>query len=201
MTIKYEKEQRELAQHRIDAERELRIEPQHANENEIKVPFLKKITPYDKGGIPGELQLVLGNGKVFHIYLDEISEQNKTRAMWHGLSQRFGDSVAGCSKDNAFGHAFKTFEELFATMRTADWTKPGTGGKIETLESINDLIESIAKIKKQPVEKIATVVNGATREQRDTWRKNAEVNAELQSIMAKRAKAALKDAPDFDFPI
>ena len=171
------------------------------NENEIKAPFLKKITPYDKGGIPGILRLVWGNGVETQIEYNRISDQNKVRSSWHGLSQKFGDCVAGCSKDHAYDHAIKTVEEQYTVMQSPDWTKPGTGGKVESLESINDLIESIAKIKKQPVEKIATVVNGATREQRDTWRKNAEVNAELQTIIAKRAKAALKDAPDFDFPL
>ena len=201
MTDEIEKRQLELAQHRIEAERQLFIEAPKARSNEIKPPFLKKITPYDKGGIPGELQLVLGNGTTFHVYIDQLSEQNKTRAMWHGLSQRFGDAVAGCSKDSAFGHARKTFEELYAIMGSTDWTKPGTGGKFETLESINDLIESITKIKKATVEKIAPVVNGATREQRDVWRKHPDINAEIQSIIAKRAKAAVKDAPEFEFPI
>jgi hypothetical protein len=172
-----------------------------ANENTIKAPFLKKITPYDKDGIPGVLRLVWGNGIETQIEYNRISEQNKVRSSWHGLSQKFGDCVAGCSKDNAYEHAIKTVEEQYTVMQSTDWTKPGTGGKVESLESINDLIESIAKIKKASVEKIAVVVNGATREQRDMWRKHPDINAEIQSIIAKRAKAAVKDAPDFDFPI
>ncbi len=171
------------------------------NEIGTKAPFLKKITPYDKGGLPGILRLVWGNGTETQIEYNRISEQNKVRSAWHGLSQKFGDCVAGCSKDNAYAHAIKMVEEQYAVMQSTDWTKPSTGGKVESLESITDLIESIAKIKKQSADKIAVVVNGATREQRDTWRKNPEVNAEIQSIMAKRAKAAVKDSPDFDFPI
>lgn len=174
------------------------------NTIETKTPFLKKITPFDKEGQPGKIIFAWGDGIKTELHIDDVSEQNKIRAQYHGLSQRLGDSVAGCSKDHAYGYARETLDGIMAILKTPDWTKPaaGGGGKIETSLSVDDLIAAIAKIKKQPVEKIDPVVRAATREQRDTWRKNSEVNAVLLDIAAKRAKETAKETPaDFDFPL
>lgn len=173
------------------------------NEIETKAPFLKKITPFDKNGQPGKIIFAWGDGIVTELRIDDISEQNKIRAMYHGLSQRLGDAVAGCSKDLAYEYARAQQMEIAGILKTENWTKPSTAGmpKAETEESILDLVESIAKIKKQPVEKIDPVVRNTTREQRDIWRKNATVGAEIATRIAKRAKESAKDSEDFDFPL
>lgn len=170
---------------------------------EAKVPFLRKITPFDKDGKAGKILFVWGDGITTELDLNEVSEQNKIRSQYHGLSQRLGDSVAGCSKDSAYGYARDTMAEIIAVLKTPEWTKPAKGGsgKIETPLMIDDLIDVIAKLKKQPREKVETVVRAADRDTRDAWRKAPAVSAELATLLAKRAKESAKENGDFDFPL
>lgn len=168
-----------------------------------KAHFLRKITPFDKDGQAGKIIFLWGDGITTELELNDVSEQNKIRAQFHGLSQRLGDSVAGCGKDSAYGYARETMAEIIALLKTADWTKPSKGGagKIETPLMIDDLIDVITKLKKQPREKVEAVVRTADRDTRDAWRKAPAVSAELASILAKRAKETAKDSSDFDFPL
>ena len=170
---------------------------------ETKVPFLRKITPFDKDGEAGKIVFVWGDGITTELDMNEVSEQNKIRSQYHGLSQRLGDSVAGCSKDSAYGYARETMGEIINLLKTADWTKPAKGGsgKIETPIMIDDLIDVIAKLKKQPREKVETVVRTADRTTRDQWRNAPAVSAELATLIAKRAKESAKESGDFDFPL
>lgn len=168
---------------------------------EEKIPFLRKITPFDKTGIPGKIRYLWGDGIETQLNIESVSEQNKTRAMYHGISQRTGDAVAGCSKSGAYDYARELMQHVFDLLQSPDWSKPGTGGKGETPQSIEDLIAAIAKLKKQPPEKVANVVRNASREERDVWRKHPAVAAELEEIAYKRAKDAAKGAEGFDFPI
>lgn len=166
-----------------------------------KTFFLKKITPYDKDGKPGVLQLVWGDGKMTEIELNQISEQNKTRATWHGLSQRFGDAVAGCSKDNAFEYARKQITELYEVLQSPEWTKGHAGGKGETEQSILDLISAIATLKKKKPNVIEPTVRGVDKTKRDEWRKHPAIITLLGEIALERAREAAKESAEFDFPI
>lgn len=167
---------------------------------ETKKPFLKKITPYDKDGQPGKLILVFGNDTTIEIEKDKISEPNQTRAFWHGLSQRLGDSVAGCSKDHAYDYAAKTINELYAVLQSNEWNKSHAGGKGETEQSISDLIEAIAKTKSKKFEQVESIVRNATREKRDEWRKHPAISLAIGEIVLKRAKLAAKESVELDFP-
>lgn len=167
---------------------------------ETKKPFLRKITPYDKDGQPGKLLLVFGNDTTIEIEKDKISEPNQTRAFWHGLSQRLGDSVAGCSKDLAYDYAAKTINELYLILQSTEWNKRHEGGKGETEQSILDLIDAIAKMKKKDSSLIEPTVRNATREKRDEWRKHPEIVVALGEIALKRMKQAAKESESLDFP-
>lgn len=180
------------------------MENEIVNDAAAKVPFLKKITPYDKGGEAGKLKCVLGNGVVVEAVLDQISGENRVRAMWHGLSQKLGDSVSGLSKDKLFDLAEKDLRAIVAQLATADWDRKAVGGgkKVDGEIEINDLATVIAKLKKADFAAVLDVVQNAGQEQRDVWRKNAAIKAELADMIAKRAKAAAKESGgDFEFPI
>lgn len=170
---------------------------------ETKIPFLRKITPYDKEGKPGQLQLILGNGTVIVCALDQISPANQTRAMWHGLSQKLGDAVSGLSKDKLYDLAEKDIRAVVAQLATEDWDRKAIGGKrIDGHEVMHDLATVIAKLKKAVFDGVFEVVKNATQEQRDEWRKNPNVKAELADMLAKRAKAAAQgDGGELDFPM
>ena len=164
-----------------------------------KKAFLKKITPYDAGGIPGKLLLVWGDGITTEIELEKISEPNQTHAMWHGLSQRFGDSVAGCSKDRAFEYARSQIDEIYNQLQTSEWNRGGKGGG-EGEQAILDLIDAIARLKKKPAETISPVVRGADKDQRNIWRKHPAISAILLEIAQKRQKEIAKNSEEFEFP-
>ena len=168
----------------------------------VKVSFLRKITPFDKDGKAGKILFVWGDGITTELRIDDISEQNKIRAQYHGLSQRLGDAVAGCSKDSAYAYAREQQLEIIKVLATENWAKPSTAGmaKTESELAISDLVEAVAKIKGKKVESIDPVVRTATREQRDIWRKNPTVAAEIAAHIAKRAKEMAKESEEFDFP-
>lgn len=167
------------------------------------VRFLRKLTPYDTDGQAGKILLAFGNGKTIEIEIERISEPNRTHAIYHGLSQRFGDAIAGCSKDSAYDYAEGIIHDLYAQLQTADWSKPAQGGKAKAEAPISDLVEAIAKIKKLDPDAIRATIEAASRETRDTWRQNARIAAELAAIVARRLKEAAKtdEAEDFDFPM
>ena len=167
--------------------------------NTEKKAFLKKITPYDTEGQPGKLLLVWGDGITTEVELEKISEPNRTRAVWHGLSQRFGDSVAGCSKDHAYDYARKQVDEIYNQLQTQDWNRGGKGGG-EGEQSILDLIDAIARLKKKPVEAISPVVRNADKDQRNVWRKHPAINTILLEIAQKRQKELAKNSDEFEFP-
>lgn len=166
-----------------------------------KTPFLRKITPYDKEGQAGQIRFVLSNGSELVVKIDEISEPNRTHAAYHGISQRIGDSAAGCSKDSAFDYALECMTAVYDQLKTPDWSRPAqTGKKPETETELTDLIAVIAKLKKLPEESVSGIVRESPREKRDEWRKNRTIALELAAIALKRLKAAPESGSDFDFP-
>lgn len=165
-----------------------------------KTAFLKKITPYDNGGIPGKLLLVWGDGITTEIELEKISEPNRTHATWHGLSQRFGDSVAGCSKDRAFEYARTQIDEIYNQLQSPEWNRGGKGGRGESEQSILDLIVAVARIKNKKESKVDPVIRGATKEDREKWRKHPAISAILLELAQKRAEAMAANSDNFDFP-
>lgn len=175
------------------------------NADDKKIPFLRKITPYDKDGKAGTMQLVLGNGTTIELALDQVSQPNQVRAMWHGLSQRLGDCVAGLSKDKLFDLAEKDLRAIIAVLATDDWDRKGTGAgkKVDSTEIMHDLATAIAKLKKAVFDGVFEVVRNAEQSQRDIWKKNPQIDAIMKDLAAKRAKESLKEngiETDFDFP-
>lgn len=175
------------------------------NETTTKIPFLRKITPYDKDGKAGTLQLVLGNGSTIELPLDQVSQSNQVRAIWHGLSQRLGDSVAGLSKDKLFDLAEKDIRAIIAVLATDEWDRKvsAKGPRVDSADTMHDLATAIAKLKKAVFDGVFEVVRNAEQSQRDVWKKNPQIDAIMKDLAAKRAKEGLKEKgveTDFDFP-
>lgn len=170
------------------------------DKTEGNVPFLKKITPYDKNGIPGALILQLGNGMKLSIHKNEVSPENTERCFWHGLSQKSGDAVSGFSKLKEYDKAEAAIREQFDLMRSTNWTISHAGGKrAETETSINDLIRAIVELKNLPENAVQEKVLNATREERDSWRKAPIVAKKLLEYELERRNAVV-DSEEFDFP-
>ena len=163
------------------------------NDTTKKTPFLRKLTEWDEGGVKGEVKFVLGNEQFVTVNEADISPENRYRLMIHGISQKLGDSCAAFSKDLKYGDAFQELTELAELLKTKDWSRKREGGGRQAVE---DLIEALAKLKKQEVDVVRAAVENATPETLKKWAKNTTVDAELQAIKKRRADAAKKASTD-----
>lgn len=167
--------------------------------NEKNVPFLKKVTPYDKDGVANQISFILGNGQVVTVVRDQISAENAEHAMWHGVSQKLGDSCASFSKESKFGDAFAELTELATQLGQKEWNKTRDGkGGVEAKQNYEDLIEALAKLKKMSPDEIRVAVDRAPVEKLKGWMANLTVKAEMAEIKSKRLKAAIKGNKTID---
>ncbi len=169
---------------------------------ENKTPaFLKKITPYDKNGTPGQISFLLGNGDTLVIKKEDISPANQEHAFWHGVSQRVGDTCANFSKLRLYGAAMGALAEVKEILASEEWTKGAKGPRPETEQSILDLVQAIATVKGLKESKVDKIVRAAPREQRDQWRKDPAIVPILLELELTRLKTEAESAPIFDFPV
>ena len=158
-----------------------------------KTPFLKKVTEWDEGGDKGTIKFVLGNGQQVYVQEADISPENRYRLMIHGASQKLGDSCSAFSKDMNFAAAFAELQELAELLKTPDWSRKREGAGKQATE---DLIEALAKLKKQDAEVVRVAVERADEATRKKWAKNSTVDAEIQAIRKRRADAVKKISTD-----
>lgn len=163
-------------------------------EQEKNIPFLKKITPYDKGGTPEAIKFVLGNGQEVVVYSREVSPENLEHAAIHGISQRLGDSCSAFSKDKDYASAFAALQGLKNQLATKDWNVAREGGAGR--QATEDLIEALTKLKGQDEEVVRAAVEKASPETLKKWSGNTKVAAEIAVIKQKRATAAKKASND-----
>ena len=155
-----------------------------------KVAFLKKITPWDKDGVAGQITFRLGNGDEVVVKRAEVSEANWERSAFHGISQRLGDSCASLSKGKEYGKAYEELLALKEQLATSFWTREREGGTKQ--QAKDDLVQALVKLKKQDEEVVRAAVEKASEETLKKWMGNAAVAAEMKDIAAKRAKAEAK---------
>jgi len=162
--------------------------------NEVKVAkFLSK----EVGG--SEVRFNLGNGQGFVAALADFNDNMRNQLALHGLSQKIGDSAAGCAKDKAYGAAFAAMTAVYDALKAGKWgaDRENTGGQL-----VADLIQAIAKLKKMDAEAVGAAVRAADEATLKTWMKNAKICAAMADIKAARLKAAAKEADeDFEFTV
>lgn len=158
-----------------------------------KIPFLRKTTEWDEGGRKGIVQFLLGNGQYVEVNEADISPENRYRLMIHGISQKLGDSCAAFSKDSNFAAAYQELSDLAVLLTTPDWSRKRDGAGKQSRE---DLIEALAKLKKQEVEVVRIAVERADEATLKKWAKNSTVDAEIQAIRKRRADQAKKQSQD-----
>lgn len=134
------------------------------------------------------LHFNLGNGKVLAFDTNECASGVREQAAMHGFKQKIADSVAGLSKGEQYAEAYAELADVMQSLREGEWNRRGSGGG----QTLQDLIEAIAGIKKQPVEKVAAAVQKADAEQRKVWAKNPAVAAAMAAARTARLKAAAK---------
>lgn len=162
--------------------------------------FLRKVTPFDKDGVPGVVQYILGNGQVVKIEVAKLPEAMKERLMYHGLSQKVGDPTSGFSKGKDFAGAFEAMVATMEHLYEGKWNR----GPSERSTNLNDLAEVIAKLKKFKVEDVLKTLQGMTEDRLKEMAKKAPIAAGLNDLRHARRQAALKAAAkgvEFDFKI
>lgn len=155
------------------------------DELEARVPFLKKVTEWDKGGVKGTIKFLFGNGTKLVCRIVDCSKSNQARATAHGISQKVGDSAAGFSKTLNYAGAFEACSGVIEQLATDEWNS----GR-DAFGGIADLIQAVANIKGRAVEDVAKAYDAISAEERKTWLK-PQVRAEVLSIRATRAREAI----------
>jgi hypothetical protein len=155
------------------------------DELEARVPFLKKVTQWDKGGVKGTVKFLFGNGTKLVCKIADCSESNQARATAHGISQKVGDSAAGFSKTLNYAGAFEACSSVIEQLATEEWNS----GR-DAFGGIADLIQAVANIKGRTAEDVAKAYDAISIEERKTWLKPA-VRAEVLAIRAARAQEAV----------
>lgn len=140
------------------------------------------------------VEFTLGNGQVLVALLDAMPPAIVLRLALHGLSQKVGDSSAGCAGDKAYGHAFAVMKGVIESLEAGKWGVERESG------ALADLVTALAQIKKLDEEAVRAAVMKADEATRKGWMKNAKVEAVVLEIKAKRAKANAKEAvEDLEF--
>lgn len=148
---------------------------------ELKVTatrFLQKIR------VENTLIFALGNGKRIVFNPANCTEKIRDVAMYHGFSQKIGDSVSGMSKGEEYSAAMARMGAVIEALEAGHWNV----GKTEELGS---LIEAIASVKKLDVALVEKAVIEASAEQRKAWAAHKAVRAKMLQIEADRLKANL----------
>jgi len=167
-------------------------------DTEVKVvKFLSK--EVGSGFAGAAVTFNLGNGQALKADLADFPENIRQQLALHGLSQKIGDSAAGCAKDKAFGAAFSAMTAVYEALKAGKWgaEREGTGGQL-----VADLIQAIATLKRMDAEAVGAAVRVADEATIKAWLKNAKIAAAVAEIKAKRLKAAAKGVEeDFDFEV
>lgn len=141
----------------------------------------------------------LGNGQTLQAALSDFNATIQKDLALHGLSQKVGDSAAGCAKDKAYGAALAAMTAVHDSLKAGKWgaEREGTGGQL-----MEDLIQAIATLKKMDAEAVGAAVRAADEATVKAWLKNAKIASAILELKAKRAKLAAREAEeDFEFTV
>lgn len=173
--------------------REVRTKPE-------VVYFLDKVV--QKDGV----QFLLGDGQSLTTRLAELEPEILHELALHGLSQKIGDSASGCSKDKAFGVAFRNMLAVYEGLKAGRWTaarakKASAAGLNQALTE--DLIQALMKLQGLPLERVEEAVHAADAATIAGWMKNPRVSLAVAEETLRRLQAVADGAEEveFDLPI
>lgn len=122
--------------------------------------------------------------------LDDVNDAIRVRAMWHGFSQKIGDSYAAAGKaENPLGFAKESVRETIAQLKgeNAAWrAAAGEGGP-----RVTDLAIALSRVSGKSVDECVAYLEEQSDEQKKTWRKKPKVALELAKIAAEKQAAKL----------
>jgi hypothetical protein len=162
---------------------------------EKKVPFIKKVTEWDDGGVKGQVIFKFRNGQVVVFEAEKVSPENEYHLMMHGASQKIGDTAAEFSKELKFGDAYAEMVEVRDLMYTKDWSRTREGGGTNR-QLMEDLAEALSTLKKQDIDTVKKMIATKPKDVIDSWVKNTAVNKEIMEIRNRRAQELAEKSND-----
>lgn len=114
------------------------------------------------------------------------SPEIQVRAMWHGFSQKLGDSYANAGKaENPLAFAKEAVADVIAQLSKGDWrAAAGEGGP-----RVTDLAVAMSRVTGKTVEEVVAFLEGQDEDQKKVWRKKPKIAAEIAKIAAEKAIA------------
>lgn len=133
------------------------------------------------------LKISFTTGQDLEVSLAEIPPEIVHRLALHGLSQKVGDSYAGCEVDEAFDKASAVVSDL----KEGNWsTRVATGGSPRSTQ----LAQALADATGKTLDEAAAVLEPMDDEQKKDLRKHPQIKACLAQIRAAKAAADAEKA-------
>lgn len=155
------------------------------------VKFLSKVLPFDVNGKAGVVACVFGNGLRVEVDVAGLTEEIKERLMYHGLSQKLGDSAAGFSRDRDFSGGFAAVQATADNLIAGVWASRASSGT-------SDLVAAIAELRGVEVDAAQAAVDKMTEDQIAAIRKHPAIKEAIARMQAERLKQAAKTAEGLD---
>lgn len=135
---------------------------------------------------PMGLKFLFEDNSETAVDFEKIPDDIKLRAMFHGFSQKIGDSYAGAAKaeEGALAFSKKSVAETLAQLYAGEWRATAEGGP----KAPSDLAIALSRITGKTPEEAQKFVESLDDEQKKVYRKKAKVAAHLASIAAEKAK-------------
>jgi len=146
----------------------------------------KKATKKVDGDV---ISITFEHGEALEVNLANIPAEIQQRLAMHGLSQKLGDSYAGCEVEEAAEKANAVAKDLLE----GNWsTRVAASGPRTT-----QLAEALAAATGKTLEEAATAIEAMDDEVKKDLRKHPQIKVELTRLKAESAaKAAQKAAED-----
>jgi hypothetical protein len=159
---------------------------------EVKVPFVRTITEFDKGGKFDHITFQLKSGEVRDWDLSQVSEENARYAFVDRIRNKAIDDFAGKSSNPDF--VLNSLDMMESRLQTGEWNLGRTGG----FSGIVDLIQVVSEQSGESVETIQAVYDEAVETNNTArikdWKDNADIQFRLLQKKTERAEAKAKTA-------
>jgi len=137
------------------------------------------------------LHFVLGNGLRVEVSPDDLSDEMRDAALFHGVNQKVRDSASSKSKDLDYSGAFSAMQGVVDNLMSGLWNAKGGSGT-------SDLIAAISNLKKITVEEATELVDNLDDDQLKAVMGKPAIKVEIARIKLERAEkiAAANDDDD-----
>lgn len=149
---------------------------------DVKVPYVRCITEFDKGGQHNHIKFVVHGTKTRDWDLAKISADNLQYAKVDRVRAKGLDCFAGKAADPVI--VLQSLDAMFLRLQTDDWNEGKKGG----FGGVADLIHAVADQHGKTLDEIQKLYDGADETRRKGWRDNADIQMRIKRIQLDRAE-------------